>query len=201
MQDEYQDILDFWFGPISGEVCEENRQKLWFMGGVEIDEEIKQRFGDRVVMASEGALEHWLETPEGNLAYVILLDQFTRNIYRKQARAFASDHLARKACRAGLAKGFDQQLAPIQRVFFYLPLEHSEDLADQQECCDLYAALRDCVSEQNEPVFAGFYDYAVKHHDIIAQFGCFPHRNDVLGREGTEEQNRWLEESGVRFGQ
>ncbi|MFD2180091.1 DUF924 family protein [Veronia pacifica] len=195
------EILHFWFGELEGDVTKENRQKLWFTGGQDVDQQIKDKFQDIVSQAGQGKLTEWMDTPEGMLALIVLLDQFTRNIYRGIGAAFRHDEFALAICKKGLAKGFDSRLPAIQRVFFYLPLEHSESLEDQEESLFRFSQLAKLVAPEHKAVFENFFDFAKKHHDIIAQFGRFPHRNSTLGRLSSEEEIRWLNEGGARFGQ
>lgn len=198
---DYKNVLDFWFGELKGEVTKEDRNRLWFGGDEAVDNEIKSRFQHTVSEAGEGKLKGWTDTAEGTLAHIILLDQFTRNLYRGLSAAYRYDALALAICKNGLAKSVDVELAPIQRVFFYLPLEHSENLDDQEESMFRFDQLRKAVSSEHREMFDGFFDYAKEHHDIVAQFGRFPHRNAVSGRLSTVEEMAWLNAGGKRFGQ
>jgi len=146
-----------------------------------------------------GELTSWGETPHGELARIILLDQFPRNIYREQPRAFAYDMQALSWTLEGLAKQSDQQLRPVERVFFYLPLEHAEDLGHQETSVKLFRELVEAVPQEQRNTFAGFFDFAVRHHDIIDRFGRFPHRNVILGRESTSEEEEFLTQPGSSF--
>jgi uncharacterized protein (DUF924 family) len=175
------EILSFWF---SGRV-----EPLWFSSEPALDAELRERFGTLVSAAFAGELDDWLETPEGALALVILLDQFPRNIYRGTPAAFAADAKARDVAERALARGHDHQVEPARRMFFYLPFEHSEQLADQERSLALFTALGD----------AELLDYAVRHHEIIARFGRFPHRNAVLGRPSTLEEQAFLTQPGSAF--
>ena len=132
---------------------------------------------------------------------MILLDQFTRNIYRGDARAFAGDPQARELVKQGLATGLDKALTPIQRSFFYMPLEHSESLQDQDQCVALFEQLLEEVPQQGKAVIQSSLDFAIKHRDIIRQFGRFPHRNQAIGRSSTPEEQAYLNSGGARFGQ
>nr|WP_086940405.1 DUF924 family protein [Thaumasiovibrio occultus] len=201
MQQEYQEILDFWFGELDEEVTTLNRNKLWFQGSEKIDAEIRERFQPLMARASLGKLAHWCSEPKGTLALLILLDQFSRNIYRGLSAAFRHDIYALAICRKGLAANQDQALTPIERVFFYLPLEHSENLEDQEESLFRFDQLRTGVSWGNRQMFEGFYQYARQHHVIIERFGRFPHRNAALGRLSTSEELQWLKGGANRFNQ
>ncbi|MBI1406608.1 MAG: DUF924 family protein [Caulobacter sp.] len=178
-----QDIIGFWTsaGPAK-----------WFAKDHRFDEAIRLRFEPVHFAAARGQYDAWRETAEGSLALLLLLDQFPRNLFRDTAHAFATDSLARAITRQALARGFDQQTEPLLRRFFYLPLEHSEDLADQELCVSLCQGLMDDTGD------AETLRYAVIHRDIIARFGRFPHRNAVFGREPTAEEQVFLEEGGFK---
>lgn len=198
---DYQQVLDYWFGEIDEEVTLENRNKLWFQGGEEIDLAIAEQFRALVSKGGVGELSHWTEHPRGTLALIILLDQFTRNIYRGLGAAFRYDSMALAMCKRGLALDQDLQLTPIERVFFYMPLEHSEALEDQEEAVFRFDRLRQSVTPLHYAQFDHFYRYAVSHLDVIKRFGRFPHRNAVLGRLSTQDELSWLHHGGQRFGQ
>jgi uncharacterized protein (DUF924 family) len=133
------------------------------------------------------------------LALILLTDQFPRNIYRGQARSFGFDGLALRWALDGLDLGIDRQLRPIQRVFFYLPLEHSESIAHQDRSLDLYQQLLNDVPEEQKETFTGFRNFAIRHRDIIARFGRFPHRNAILDRVSTDEETAFLKTAGSSF--
>ncbi|OAN18484.1 hypothetical protein A3K86_06245 [Photobacterium jeanii] len=198
---EYQAVLDYWFGELEGDVTRNNQNALWFQGGAEVDQYITDTFLPLVSRAGRGELAHWAKEPKGALALIILLDQFSRNIYRGLSAAFRNDALALAICKRGLASNQDQFLTPIERVFFYLPLEHSEMLDDQEECVFRFEQLRQQVADPHRAMFDGFYDYALKHFEVVKQFGRFPHRNAAHGRLSTTEELSWLNEGGQRFGQ
>ena len=173
-----RDVLDFWFG--TG--VDENRE-IWFKSTPVFDQEIKSRFGIELVIAVTGGHDDLAETAEGALALVILLDQFPRNLLRKKAEAFENDDRALQIAKAAIARGFDLELPPIRRRFLYLPFEHSENLQEQKRGVELFMALGD----------EDALKYMVEHHDVIARFGRFPHRNEVLGRKSTPEELEFLE--------
>jgi uncharacterized protein (DUF924 family) len=183
-----QDVLDFWFGDPPGAERAE-----WFRKDARFDGEIRRRFGELHAAAARRDLEAWRASPEALLALVVVLDQFSRNLYRGHARAFAQDAHARECANQALARGDDLLLLPVQRQFLYLPLEHSEDLADQERCVELMRSL-----EAFEPT-RGLTEWAVKHRDIVARFGRFPHRNAALGRASTPEEVEFLEQPGSGF--
>jgi uncharacterized protein (DUF924 family) len=186
------EILAFWLG---GEERVGNAEPrgVWFERDDEFDAEIERRFVPDHEKAAAGELDGWLETPEGALALVILLDQFPRNLFRGSPRAFATDARARHAAREAVRRGFDQLVSQVERWFLYLPFEHSEDLEDQRLSVSLFAALGD--DEESRRV----HDYAVRHKEIIERFGRFPHRNETLGRVSTPEEEEFLSEPGSSF--
>lgn len=196
-----QQILDYWFGNSSDDLSVVNGfAKLWFGKDTQVDSEIRERFGELVASAAtQGLLSGDEPVAERTLATIILLDQFTRNIYRGDARAFASDSIALDLALEALDAGIDQCLRPIQRVFIYLPLEHSENLAQQLRSIELFQRLAESVPEKCQPAFSSFLDYAVRHWEIVARFGRFPHRNQVLGRESTEEEAEFLKQPNSSF--
>ena len=183
-----QEVLDFWFG------AEDVDRPAWFRKDAAFDAEIVRRFGALIDEALSGRLQDWAEQPRSALARIVLLDQFTRNTRRGTAQAFAGDGLALVAAKAMVATGQDRQLTPIQRGFVYLPFEHSESLAAQEESLRLFAALAAEAPGQH-----GLLDYARRHHAIVARFGRFPHRNAQLGRESTAEETEFLKQPGSGF--
>lgn len=201
-------VLDFWFGDIRGGwTTDESKPKLWFGGGGENDAMIKDRFGAMINAAlAEGdaaAIDNdngaGVDNARDILARIILLDQMTRMVYRRDARAFVGDKQALALCRAGLQSGADKTLPPVCRQFFYLPLEHSERMEDQLLCVSLFVALRDENPQLAAPLTMAL-DYAIKHRDIIARFGRFPHRNKALCRPCTPQESEYLK-TAEKFGQ
>lgn len=193
-------ILDFWFGHDTNDAAVAKKQAaLWWAKNAEVDADIKNRFEANVLAAVAGSLDAWTETPFGRLALILLTDQMPRNIYRDTPQAFALDPLARGWCKGGLEQRLDLQLRLIQRVFYYLPLEHSESLDDQQLSLQLYGELAKAVSPDLKPVFDGYLDYAQRHHAIIERFGRFPHRNRILQRESTPAELEFLQQSDSAF--
>ena len=190
----------FWFGtsPQDAEVIA-SQSALWWQKQPAVDTEIRKRFAPLVERAATGELDSWLGELRGRLAPILLTDQFPRNIWREQAAAFAFDVLALRWAKEALALGLDTRARPIERVFLYLPLEHSENLADQQHAVRLFDALAASVSSELRPAFDGFLDYARRHLEIIERFGCFPHRNAALGRETTAAEADFLRQPGSRF--
>ena len=174
-------VLQFWF--------EESTPQQWFERNDGYDRVIRERFGALHAAASRGDLDDWAETAEGALALVLVLDQFSRNLFRDDSRAFAQDAKALSLAKSAITKGHDKAVGEEWRVFFYVPFEHSEDLADQQACIPYFEAL------ENDQ----YLSYALAHRDIIARFGRFPHRNAVLGRESTEDEIEFLKTPGSSF--
>jgi uncharacterized protein (DUF924 family) len=171
------DVLGYWraLGP-----------QRWFAKDAAIDAEIRDKFQNLHAAAIEGLLGPWEDDASGALAHVIVLDQFSRNMFRGSATAFAADPLARAAAGRAIDRGFDRQTAKAERPFFYLPYMHSEALADQERCCELCRAAED----------KGTLKYAKLHADLIRRFGRFPHRNVVLGRVTTPEEQAFLDGGG-----
>jgi uncharacterized protein (DUF924 family) len=193
-------VLDFWFGSAGGDgEISDARQSLWFGKDPETDRRIEQQFGALVRQAVSGACREWIASARDRLAVIILLDQFTRNIYRDQPQSFAGDPQALQLALEGLAAGEDRQLQPIERVFLYLPLEHAEQPDLQERSVELFTALAREVPEAQRQVFSGHLDYAIRHRDIIARFGRFPHRNKMLGRGTTPEEAEFLTRPGSSF--
>ena len=189
-------ILDFWFGEIKDGLTVEDRNKFWFMPNVNVDNTIRDKFEDLVRQAGSGKLKSWQSTARGSLALIILLDQFTRNIFRGKPDAFQYDSIARRICTEGIKNGTDKKLEIIERCFYYLPLEHSENLEDQDRCVKLFEELLIRVDKSKISLIKNSLDYAVLHRKIIEEFGRFPHRNKVLGRESTKEELEHLEKHG-----
>ncbi|RJG04749.1 DUF924 domain-containing protein [Noviherbaspirillum cavernae] len=193
-------IREFWFGSQADDsAVASERAALWWSKNPDVDAAIRQRFAALAARAASRELDAWNATPHGTLALILLTDQFPRNIHRDTPQAFASDPLARAWCSLGLGRGDDLQLRPIERVFFYLPLEHSESLDDQERSVALFERLAANVAAEQRPAFDGFLDYARRHRDIIARFGRFPHRNRILGRTTSMAETAFLTEKGSSF--
>ncbi len=198
---DYQIVLDFWFGPLYEGFPLEKRQELWFMGKAEDDQKIQQKFGNLVEQAVDGKLIEWEKSPRSRLALIILLDQFTRSIYRKTAAAFSGDYRAQTLVKDAINKGWDKKLAFSERQFLYMPLMHSENLSDQKLSVLSFQLLVEDVPNTHKEHISGSIHYAVEHQDLIARFGRFPHRNKVLGRESTDEELKYLTSGGNSYGQ
>jgi uncharacterized protein (DUF924 family) len=189
-------VLDFWFGP-PDDPSHALPRPQWFHKDAAFDALIGRRFGALIELALGGGIGHWITepiTPLPALAQVIVLDQFTRNAFRGSARAFAGDALALQTARALVASGLDRQLSGVQRQFAYLPFEHAEDRAHQRTALQLMRQLG-----RDEPALAGQVEWARRHHDIVARFGRFPHRNEVLGRVSSAEEVEFLRQPGSGF--
>lgn len=188
-----REVLDFWFGaPGSAEYG--RARKMWFRKDAAFDALLRERFGALLDAACAGELDAWCATPEGALALVIVLDQFSRNCHRGTPRAFAADDKALAIARAMVASGDDLRLPIVEhRAFAYLPFEHAETAEAQRESLRLFGELA------KDPQAKGYYDYAVRHADVIARFGRFPHRNAQLGRESTQAEAAFLSQPGSRF--
>lgn len=189
-----QDVLDFWFLPIG--VKGHNAQRPeWFRKDDAFDRAIFAQFGDAVEDALAGGLRHWAdEGTQGALARILVLDQFTRNIYRDTPKAFAGDSMALEAALAIDNSGANQTLPPMQRAFAYMPFEHAESLAMQQRSVILFDKLAASVAG-----FDSMFEYARRHHDVIRRFHRFPHRNAILGRTSTPDEADFLKQPGSRF--
>jgi uncharacterized protein (DUF924 family) len=193
MDTRVREVLDFWFSAPGSPAYGQERAE-WFRKSDAFDAEIAQRFGPLIEQALRDELHDWDAQPEGALARIVVLDQFTRNAFRDSPRAFAGDVLALAAARAMVASAQDMALLPVQRAFVYLPFEHAEDLAAQDEAVRLFTRLA-----AQTPALNGMLDYALRHRAVIARFGRFPHRNALLGRASTDEELAFLREPGSRF--
>lgn len=185
-------VLRFWFGEDfrTGAI---KPQKKWFIKDDVFDQSVKEWFSGTYQQAADGRLDDWMESAEGALALTIVLDQFPRNMFRDTPQAFATDRQALAVAEYAIDRDFDQDVAPVMRVFFYLPLEHSENLANQNRCVQLLQAFAP------DPDLRRYYEFALKHQAVIQQFGRFPHRNAILGRESSTEELAFLAQPGSRF--
>ena len=186
-------VLDFWFG-LPGDPGYADERETWFKKDGAFDADIAHRFGALIDRALAGHLRPWATEPLPALAALIVLDQFTRNVHRGTSLAFAGDALALEAAKAMVAAGHDRSLTRVQRQFVYMPFEHAECLAAQRESVRLFTQLG-----RDEPALAGLLDWAQRHHDIVARFGRFPHRNAILGRASTADEEAFLLTPGSSF--
>ena len=200
MENMRDELLAFWFGDDPDDsATAAAKAELWWGHSPATDEVLQERFGAAASAAAAGVLDHWTGSPRGRLALILLVDQLPRAIHRDTPEAFAQDDTARKTAAQGLESGADRLLRPIERLFFYLPFEHSEDLEDQDRSVELFRELALSVPEEQRPTFAGFVDYANRHREVIDRFGRFPHRNRILGRESTAEEIAFLKQPGSSF--
>lgn len=195
-------ILSFWFKEQALSAPQiDRRMEIWFSEDPIFDHEIEKEFADEVVKACNGELDHWASKPDGRLALIILIDQFRRNIHRNAAKAFSKDKLALKLCVQGAMEKQDKSLMPIQKVFFYMPLQHAESRKVQAKSVEIYRRLAETVSATDRETFMTVVQFAELHKDIIDQFGRFPHRNKLLNRENTPEEDGYLAGDSPTFGQ
>ena len=196
-----REVLEFWFGADPARPFAHSER--WFKKDPEFDEAIRQRFGELVLALERGALDAWRDGPETALAYILLADQFPRNLHRESPRAFALDGLALQCSLEGQGRGLDTALPPLWRVFFHMPMMHSEERVIQERALQSFTRLREAADGDSDPDLAKHLgktlESAQRHHDIIQRFGRFPHRNQVLGRESSAEETGFLTQPGSRF--
>ena len=185
------DVLAFWFSEL--------KPQQWFRGGDAVDKAIETRFGALLEQVARGERDDWAGTAKGRLAMVLVLDQFPRNIHRGKAQSFSYDAKALALVLEGLSHGVDEKLTPIQRTFFYLPMEHCEALEIQDRSVERYASLVMAVPPAERAQYRNYLDYAWRHYEIIKRFGRYPHRNEILGRASTEEETEFLRQPGSSF--
>jgi uncharacterized protein (DUF924 family) len=202
MRDNHaEDVLEFWLGPLDERGrADRFHTERWYRRDPEFDQRIAERFGELNAAAVRGELDAWLATPRSRLALVIVLDQFSRNLYRGDARSFAGDGRALAAAKEAVALGIDRALALDERAFLYMPFMHSEALADQDRSVELFSKL---AAEQQDAELRKYLenavDYAERHRAIIRRFARYPHRNAALGRESTAEELEFLKQPGSSF--
>ncbi|MDJ0728338.1 MAG: DUF924 family protein [Prochloraceae cyanobacterium] len=189
---KFQEILSFWFGQPEAANFGKSR-KIWFAKNEEFDREIRSRFLTTYQQAVKKELDLWQNYPQNCLALIIVLDQFPRNMFRNTPQAFATDDLALKFAKNAVDRSFDRELLPVQRWFMYLPFEHSENLESQKRSLELFNCLEN--NSENKQAIAS----AQRHYKIIEQFGRFPHRNQILGRESTAAEIEFLKTPGSSF--
>jgi uncharacterized protein (DUF924 family) len=193
MERDALQVMDFWFGR-HGDRARDTPRRQWFEKSDAFDAMINDRFGTLIPRAIAGELQAWSADPEGAVAQILVLDQFTRNVFRGRAQAFAGDARALAAAREMVNAGTDRSLPGVQRQFVYLPFEHAEDLAAQDEGLRLFTEL-----ERDAPIVGEVSLWARRHRDIIVRFGRFPHRNAALGRTSTPEEIEFLKQPGSSF--
>lgn len=195
---EVKRVLDFWFG----EEFESNptaNSSFWWSKDESFDRSIWESFGELHRQVVSGENQIWINESLPCLAYIITIDQFSRNMFRGGPRSFANDSMAREACHQGIREGIDQDLHVIHRWFFYMPLMHSEQIADQDLCVQIFDRLRRSAPPAFEKEMNGAYEFAVRHRDIVAAYGRFPHRNEILGRQSTPQEVEFLKKPGSSF--
>ena len=200
------DLLLFWFGPRPYTAAGvQQHSRIWFgePNAPELipqtDELIRERYGGLVLAAEQGELATWESSPRRRLALILLLDQFSRNIYRGSAQAYAQDLQALSLTVSGMQLGADATLDPVERLFFYMPLMHAESLDVQEESVAAFRRLLQEAPADLRPTFQSHLDYAVSHRDTIERFGRFPGRNQILGRDSTPDELEWLAHEGRDF--
>jgi uncharacterized protein (DUF924 family) len=197
-----EQVLEFWFADTgTGRKAIERRLRVWFGGGAEFDRSCADRFSATLAAAAEGRLDDWQTSPRGSLALIVVLDQFSRNIYRGTASAFRQDARALAVCREGIERGRDKELSLIERVFFYMPMQHAEDRDMQALSVRHFEALAAEAPESLRDLLEDNAGYARQHRDIVERFGRFPHRNEVLGRRNTADEEAYLANDAPHFGQ
>lgn len=186
-------ILDYWLGHIEQTVLpSSHRQHVWFAGTPDVDQEIREKFSEDLAKAKSGIYQSWEESPRGSLALVILFDQFSRNIYRNTAEAFATDSRALNLVLRGIEKEYDHSLSLIERAFYYMPFMHSENLDMQSTSVRAFKILIDLSFPEARALFERFLDAAIHHYEVIRNFGRFPTRNKLLDRTSTPEEEVYL---------
>ncbi len=195
-------ILSFWFEDSRSDPERALAMMArWFEPDPTFDAEIRDRFGSLYQEAVAGELSGWEQTARGSLALIILLDQFSRNIHRGRPQAFAQDAAAQRLCLDGIEQNLDEMLSPVERGFFYLPLQHAENAHLQDVSVQQYERLLQQCQSAWRPLAQGMLDYAREHRDIIRRFGRFPHRNAILGRQSTPAEQEFLARGGPDYGQ
>ena len=195
------DVLSFWFGDTGVNASSlDDKQAFWWKKSDETDTQIANRAVDLIAKLASGQALKWAKKgPAERLAAIVALDQFSRNIFRDTPAAFENDTLALSICKEGLSKGDDKVLSPVKRWFFYMPLEHSEDLSDQEQCVGLMKELVSIADDSFKPAMEGALAFARQHRDVITKFGRFPHRNTILGRSSTKAEKDYLAKPGTGF--
>jgi uncharacterized protein (DUF924 family)/uncharacterized protein YciI len=197
---DFREVLRFWFGDLDAQgQADAAHSQRWYRKDPAFDRLVTDTFGELHAAVTRGERDHWLATPQGRLAVIIVLDQLSRNMFRDTPRSFAQDVRAQAVALEGLARGEDRQLPAAERSFFYMPLMHAEDRALQERCVAAFSGWRDELSGAARERVEGLLKYAVQHHDIVRRFGRFPHRNRLLHRESTAEEVAFLKEPGSSF--
>ena len=197
---DFKQVLDFWFGNADSDLeILEQKSSLWWKKDADLDAEMAERFSATLDGLVAGELSGWGKKPVSLLAMIVLADQFSRNIYRDTEKAFAQDELALALTLQGLETRIDLQLGKIHRIFFYMPLEHSENLSVQDRSIEMYRELYESAPEDLKVTIKGDLDYAILHREVIEKFGRYPHRNVILNRNSTDEEIEYLKQPGSGF--
>ena len=198
--ERYEEILHYWFGTRENtDAYYQDRLKLWFAGGPSTDAYIRKHFEKDIIQAAEGKLSIWEKSPRSCLALIILLDQFSLNIYRDQPRSFEQSSLAIPVSLRAIQLGLDERVSFVERVFIYLPLEHAEDLELQKQSVQQFKKLVKSAAGNEKKWMENFLDYAVKHWAVVERFGRFPDRNEMFKRESTPAEKEYLTQGGPPF--
>jgi uncharacterized protein (DUF924 family) len=197
-QAQVDDVLDYWFG--ESRTPDQTYFKRWFSGGDAVDTEIQEQFADIHRTLQDGLPQTWQDSSEGWLAAILVIDQFSRNLFRKQPEAFAWDNLAQTWAKEGWSKGLFRSMPLEQQAFSLMPFMHSESLELHKLGLQHFEEIM-ADAQSTDTIITGFYSSALEHRDIIASFGRYPHRNAVLGRDSTPEELAYLNTDGKRFGQ
>lgn len=201
-EDICTEIVDFWLGPcLGGPELAADRRDFWYRGGDVVDREIGARFGAWVEAACRRELMTWEKSAEEALALILLLDQFTRNLYRNTPEAYAGDACAFEAVGRVIESGHDRELHPVSRIWLYHPFHHSEEVTEQDRGLALLADIHDGAPAEWKPYVQRSITGWTRHRNIVAEFGRFPHRNSVLGRDSTEAERAFLADGAESFGQ
>lgn len=199
MEAKVKEILEFWFGPLNEEPSESTKQS-WWKKDPSFDKTIRDRFEADMLKADRGEYASWESSALGSLALILLYDQFSRNVYRGTSGMYQFDQKSLALSKRLVEEGLDQTLRPIERVFSYMPLEHAEDTESQALCLTLFAKLKEeAVTDEDVKMYGLYHEFAVKHSDVVEEFGRFPHRNEILGRDSTEEELVYLSKPGAGF--
>jgi uncharacterized protein (DUF924 family) len=200
MEREIAEVLEFWFGELDASgIADERHTNAWFTKNPSFDDEITSRFITVHDAVASGERDAWLESPRGRLAWIIVLDQFSRNMFRGTAKMFAYDDKAYQAASDGVARGMDRELRHDERLFLYMPYMHREELAAQDRAIELFTAWRDQVQGAARARVQNALDYSELHRNIIRRFGHFPHRHAVLGRTASAEEIEFLKQPNSSF--
>jgi uncharacterized protein (DUF924 family) len=195
-------VLHFWFGHVESTVLPtQHRTRIWFGASAEGDKEIIDQFKPDTEKAICGECDDWETDPRGSLALIVVLDQFSRSIYRKTPMAFTQDQKALDVCVRGIERQFDHELSLIERAFFYMPLMHSENHEMQSTSVRAFKMLVDLSFPEARSTYESFFEYALRHYEIVERFGRFPHRNVIVGRQSTPEEEEFLQKSKEAWGQ